>query len=66
MERNNNNNNLAVVDGKEDQEAASRLIQKMIEENQGAEGIHPETGKAKFNPYKIPPDMEIVNEYQVG
>ena len=43
----------------------SSIIQ-MVQANQGTDGLHPETGKAKFNPYKIPPDLEISEEFYVG
>ena len=49
-----------------DDESSSIDVMKLVQENQGAEGINPDTGKVKYNPYLIPPDLEICREYQVS
>ena len=40
-------------------------IKQLLKQNQGTDGINPETGEVKYNPYKIPPDRQICNEFRV-
>ena len=52
--------------GSQNTEKFKSGIMTLVKANQGTDGHHPETGKAKFHPYKIPPDLEICNEYKVS